>query len=488
LRKLTARFSNLPGFLPLLCTVAFVLIVLSPLAHLFRTQQPWNCFPLTWDESYFIQAIHNWAHGNGYRVHNELKPFGPGTTVGLPMAWGTTAIQKLFRLDWPQAGRLWVHLNAVILLSAFTWIVSSRAKSALAGLVALALLGLCIDKADSGGYLLYGIFGEFPALLLAFAGMQSLNRKRLALAGILAASAYFTKPSFILFLPAVSLAALVFYRAHGLKTAASSLGVLFLGWTGIALQRGESLPEYLGVLFSGSYAIAAAGARHPGFYTLFFCFLGLGFGAIAILFQFGGRLKKTARLLFLDRYPFLPAELAAWIHMGAGALFFLIKGQLPIPKQWFVFYSPVAIFATARLGIWVATRLAKPSWDALLKPVFMTAIVIWVLNVPPLLRQSFRRAEITACSVKEQRHVGQVLLDLQNRGELKAGDLIGVAPFPWHFSVYELGWNPIHYTSWPGTVLPKYVYGDLETTAAAPASCSPIWKGSNLVVLRCQGS
>ncbi len=200
------RSSSLSFFGLTLPGVLGVIALLSPLGSLLRTHHPWLCFPFTFDESYFIQAIVRWAEGAGYRLHGVAKPFDPAITVGIPVAWGTAWIHQTFGVDWPQAGRLFVHGCFYALLATLVVYSLRQWRNPFAALVSLAFYGKCVSSAPAGPYLVFGLLGEIPGAWVAFFSLWALRTGAGGLAGALAILSFILKPTYAILFPAALLA------------------------------------------------------------------------------------------------------------------------------------------------------------------------------------------------------------------------------------------------------------------------------------------
>ncbi len=469
-----------------------VIGLLSPLALLLRTQQPWNCFQRTYDESYFLQAVTNWADGKGFRTHAQLKPFDPGITIGLPMAWGATLIKKLTGLEWTQSARFWVYLNFYFLLALVTWAGIRRGRTASSGLIALALFGYAVCKAPAAPYATYGILGEIPAAVFAILALFALDGRRFVIAGLLGVIAFFIKPTFLFFIPALALAAFIAQGSRigcriGWRIAVTGAGAILLIWFAIAFQRGESLLEYWRT-FSSTAASISLVNRPPDPLPFLNYFKSAGwvttlFSIAIVLLGISGGIKIGQK----EPSPLKASEWAAWLFFVLGVFFYLCMGAQPVPKQWFVFYLPGAAVIAIRAGTVLGPKLARLFQGEVVTGALIASCLIWMINVPSFAKREFDRTPETACPVKEQEAVDRILVDLQQKNEIAPTDVAVVAEMSWFQFPYKTGWNLAHYRSWGDLLVPpRFVTGDLSTVLPAPVGCKVVWKGSAVALLECE--
>ena len=463
--------------------IASVILILSPLAQLLRTQQPWNCFQLTYDESFYLQATYNWNNGNGYKIHENNKPFEPQITVGLPLAIGISAVKKMTNLDWPQAGRLFVHLNFYLLLLIIGFWSLKKARDWGVPLIAIALLGYLISKTPAGGYLTYGILGEIPAAVLSWISLLTLNTAFLPFSGVFAVLAYFIKPSYALIIPVICLVAFMTDRKKGLLTvgitAVTGMALLVF----IALSRQETITEYLRVLSTAAAGISPGGTfersmvffKSLGVVSVIASILVLALGAL----DFGKRFRKASN--------FSPAELGAWLFFICGLFYYLVLGRDPQPKHWFVFYNIAAALLAIRVSIYFGPMLSIVFSSETVKIVFLTCTLTWLINVPPLLKQSFSKASTIGCPVKEQRLLDKTLLGLKQEARLNPENFAVIVDDASTHFLYELGFNPLYVRNWGELGSPRtYIAGDLNSLSPWPPNCTSKWKGNYLALLECQ--
>lgn len=479
------RTRSLRSLLP---CIALVLFTLGPLAAQLRTQNPWNCFQLTLDESYFVQAFVNWDKGQGYKAHEHIKPLDPGISAGLPMAWGTQLIRKTFHMDWPQAGRLWVYLNYHLILLALVWISVRRSKSWHGAWFALASMGLYMNLVPSGGYLIYGILGEVPGGLIAICALLCLQRFP-AIAGALAIGAFIIKPTYAMLVPAASLAALVFHGKRGLRTVLASAfaGLAWLLW--VSKQRGETLAEYLAVFryVANAISLQNESARFWDYYLGAPPLIALTGVAFLYFMIQGLRSRWGARRLGFGERPLLPEELGAWAAVAVSAVWFLIQQRRPLAKHWFAMTLPAAFFLCVRLSVWAAPWINRKVPEDLLKPVLVTAVLTWLINVPSMQRQKFIKGPEVGCAVKEQRAVDRYLVEANRSEPVTSENLAGIVGVPSIWFVYELGINPKYYLDLneASRPLPKWIVGETSKLVPPPQGCEFGWKGDSFSALKC---
>jgi hypothetical protein len=438
-----------------------------------------------------VQSIRNWNDGKGFQLHDAPKPFAPENTVGLPMAWGVSFSHSLTGYDWPQAGRVWVQFNFYLLLVLVAFYSRYRSKSWGASLVAMACFGFLISQVPAGPYVVYGILGEIPGALIAWSALLALDSSLAPLAGVLAVLTYMTKPSYILFIPTVVMIAFLYNRRKGIYAGVLAMitGILFI--LAIASARGESILEYASVYFHTASRLSLQSSAN-----LFSYYRDAGwvmiFSTLAILFIGGaGILSRWRPKKGFDRFPFTPAESAAWLFFVLGCLMYGILGRRPVTKHWFVFYNLAAAALSIRIGLWIGPWLSRKLGDNILQVALWGVVFTWVINVPPLQKQRFNQTDASACGVKEQRVLDRLLVELSQKGELNRKNLISVIDASYSMFIYELGWNPDYYFSWNEVPrpIPRWVAGDIATlNQSKPQVCSWRWRGGALGLLDCGSS
>ena len=467
-----------------LFTVLLVFLMLIPLAQLLRTQNPWNCFNFTFDESYFLQAASNWSEGKGYRTHDQVKPFEPLITVGIPMAWGASAVQSVTHLDLGHAARTFVHLCFYFLLILIAGAAYFRTRNWMAPLLALTVFSLGIRGIPYGSYFVYGFLSETPAIILGTFAMLALDRKRTFLAGLLAVGAFILKPTFLLLLPAIGLASLVAHRKKGL-------------WTGIAIGLGLT-----------GYILYVAGVRsetplgYIGDFVKTVLQVSLTFPGKTIFsyYEFAGWIPTllTASVLLSGLFAILrfkmdpkdsnASRLAAGFLVALGIGYYLIKGVKPVEKQWGAILCLALSILAIHLGSGIANRFRGAFSQEVVGTALLALIATWVTNVPTSLRKQFLITDEKACASKEQRHIGRELRALVDQKKLDPKDVGVLISSPsFNLFLYELGWNPKYTEQWKdlGSPFPRFVVGQVDRLLPSPAGCVPEWMGSSFGMLRC---
>lgn len=474
-----------------LLLASLVVVLLSPLAQLLRTQQPWTCFPLTFDESYYLQAIVNYADGRGFRTY-QSKVFDPGLTVGVPMAWGTQWVRSWSGEDWPQAGRLWVYFTSFLLVGLLAWAAARRSRSVMGGVATAAIFGWALANSPGGAYAVYGILGEIPAALLLWVAyllldqQDSRSRFYAGVAGIASAIvatwAFVLKVSFFPALPSIVLGSMwvaLFHRESRGRRGVFLWTVLALAvsvtavWLWMAWARDESLTQVLRAYVLRLGNVSAS----EGVHTISRFFPKLSSSHLAI----------WALALALGFRKLRAGERAAWVFTAAGVLYFFVLGRAANDKHWLVFFLSASGLVALRVGGWLGPWLECIGPRDAALGVLTASVLVWVVNVPPRERRSFSQADAHACPVKEQRAVDRELKSLLQRGELDPMKFAVVAEFSSQFFSYELGWQPKIVSSWRelGTAQPRWVAGDLQTLQPWPSRCAPRWKGSSYALLEC---
>ncbi|MBY0470293.1 hypothetical protein K2X30_03930 [bacterium] len=476
-----------------LLSVILVLFFLGPLGLLLRTQNPWTCFPLTFDESFYLQAIVNWSQGNGFRLFDMAKEFEPTVSIGHPMAWAITALHWLTSWDWPQAGRFWVHLNFyafLILLGVWTW---KRSKNAWSVVLALGSIGYIVGEHPAGTYLIYGVLGEIPGALVGCISLLLLNTRRYLWAGVVAVLCFFIKPSFAFLIPAVVVAAFVFDRKKGLRVLASTAASGLLLLIFICVKREETPWQYAKVFLNGAMRVS----QPTSFFSELQFFWGLGFGILLSIFAavavgFAGSrplLKwkqwKWAREIY--SVPLSPAELGAWILLAVGLIYYIVLRHAPQPKHWFVFYCLAGVFTCVRLSIWLGLKLSQWLDVRTAQTVFLAVVATWLLNVPGKSWREFKNGSILGCPVKEQRQLESQIQYLEEFGRLSAKNLAVVTDPATSAFLFSLGWNPKSVNSWKELGKPPHwVAGDIATLFPLHEDCKSFWKGRYAALAICK--
>ena len=474
--------------------------VLSPLAQFLRTQQPWTCFMLTLDESYFVQATRNWTLGNGFKLNGELKPFDPGLSVGLPFAWGLRIFHKLSHLDWPLAGRFFVHSCFYLFLTSIVFMTWKRSRSFLAALVALALYGFAISHVPFGGYIAFGILGEIPGALFGLAALLALDRKRPVWAGALASVAFITKPTYLFLIPAVCVVSIIYFGKRGLLTWITSGSALLAQILFLAHARSETVTEYLKAFMHFAQSDSLMNDtqvlldyfRIAGPTVAVLTFVIFFVGIVGLILTVSKKHSVLSHALGFDRFSYSASEMGSWLFLVIAILFYLVTQRKPLEKHWLVFYNLAIALFSVRVGIAVA-----PLVDALSDRVLITeqtsiavtlgVLLTWLINVPLLNRKNFYNTPVDQCTYKEQRYLDGRLSEMKAKGQITPENLLLVIDLPHYLFLYELGFNPSYKLGWPEDpkTLPRWVVGSLPMTLPAPPQCVSEWKGSGLALFQC---
>ena len=459
--------------------IAFTM--LSPLAQLLRTQNPWKCFQLTYDESYYLQAIVNKDLGKGYRLHDIDKVYYPWITAGFSLDWGTRFVHKIAPLDWPQAGRVWVQSQFLLLLLLFSFYVYQRTKNLWSVLISLSLYTFILSRYPVTPYLVYGILGEIPGAVFGFTSFWLLSSRLSFLSGIFALFCFMTKSSYAPMIPLVCV--LGFFS--GFKKGFTHLaltGAIVLAWLlFVATQRGESLSEYIHIFLDHVNTISSPGSLQAvlSFYQNWPFLTKLSFFLI-LFFGIYKMFKKSLNL----------TEMGAFCFFIFGVLYYLILRRNPQLKHGFIFYQFGVLFLALQIGYWAGPLLTRIFQNKLLNPLLIAMILTWTLNIPGREYKAFTKAPENACPVKEQRLIGRKVLEISKIETLSKQSFVGVTEFSSSFFLYELGWNPVYFPSWsdlPSAIeqRPKWIVGDLVTLIPLPKNCGFEWKGSYLGLVKC---
>lgn len=467
-----------------LFTALLVLLMLIPLAQLLRTQNPWNCFNFTFDESYFLQTASNWSEGAGYRTHEQIKPFDPLITVGIPMAWGAHAVQTVTHLDLGHAARTWIHLCFYFLLVLIAAAAYLRTRNWLAPLLALTIFSLGIRGIPYGSYFVYGFLGETPAIVLGTLSMIALDRKKVFIAGFLAVGAFILKPTFLLFLPAVGLAALINFRKRGILTSLA-IGLSLVAYAlFVAESRNQTLLTYLS---DYSKTVLQVSLTFPG-RSIFGYYEDAGW--LPTLFTGAVLLSGFFAVLSFRRDPKNPeaSKMAAAFLVATGIVYYLMKASRPVEKQWGAVLCMALTVSSIHWGAGIANRFRGVFSQEVVGTVFLAVIATWIINVPTALRHQFMNHPDMGCASKEQRYIGHELRTLFDQKKIVQKDLGVLISSPsFNLFIYELGWNPKYNEQWKdlGLPLPKVVVGQVDRLLPVPAGCVPEWMGDSFGMIRC---
>lgn len=475
------------GWLRVVVAVVLSVAILSPLAQLARTQQPWNCFQLTIDEGCFLHGIVNWSSGTGFRYSEGHKLFDPTMTVGSPLAWGSAGVRALTGEAWPQAARLWVHLCFGLLCLLVAWLAAKVGRSPGSWLVALGFFGFAVSRTPGASYTVYGVLGEMPGAVAAWLSLLAIGCGRFwPIAGALAVGSYFLKPSFVLLVPAVCAAAAVLNPRRGLVTAAVAAvaggGLLVAG----AWARGQGLGDYVAELFVASRRLSLPGGDPLGLFEHWFS-AGPAFALLMLAVVATGAVGRVTRTGRLSQ---TPAELGAWVFFLLGCATYLVAGSRPVAKQWVVFCLPALGMLAVRLGAWLGPWLSDRIGRGVLGTAALGCVAVWLLNVPGLQRQRFRHADEAACPVKEQIAINRIMREKIDRKDAVREDFAVVAELSSSYFTYELGAPAPVFGSWAELTGPgkraRWVAGDRATLESGiPSRCRVIWKGSQMALAEC---
>lgn len=463
--------------------ILFVVSVLSPLAQILRTQNPWKCFPLTQDESFYLQAFYHWFHGGGYRRYDGLA-YDPSVSVGVPMAWGTAFLHEVLRIDWPQAARLGVHLSFIgLVLWTSIW-TGRRYKSWASGILCGGILALCIASFPLGPYLTYGILGEIPGAVFAWAAFLALDLRFSFLSGPIGVFAFIVKPSYAFVAPAATLAAFLKGKKQGIASALAS-AVLGIGYLAhVAHSREQTILEYVARF---SEVSAGDSPRVPLAQTMgFFASTGWVSIVVSILALYWS--LRIVLSFWRRKNPSVPgSELGMSLFFLSGVFYYVALARLPQPKHWFVFFVIGACLVAIRLGDRVGRFVSRFVSDRDLALVAGAACLTWLLNIPGSQIRTFKQKSELACDVKEQRKIDRFLRGLSDKGALRPGDLIEVGAISSSSFLYELGWNPPYFSSWSHvpSPRPRWITGDRASLNPWPNGCQARVAGEYAVLLEC---
>lgn len=452
-----------------LAIAALIIVLLSPTGRLLRTQQPFQCFQTTYDENVFLQAIHNWKEGKGFRQNEDLLPFDAKITIGPYIAWGTVKIQNVTRFDLPQSARLFTYIHFILLLLLVGSIARRTSGRASDGLVAVSFLGWAVTQIPSASYMTYGVLGEIPALLVFLFAASRLERAKVAgvtgaaFLGVLSAT---TKPTLLFGLASLPLA----YRKKFVSLLAW-ITLFSLGWLYyVARTRNQTLWVYLQEMYAVSKSISTHGGS-GGLFSLYGTdgspWANLKFYTVCI----------TIYCAFFSHKSRIPARAMA-VFFLIGLSYYLLLGIKPLDKHWAVFMLAGSISVSLWVGRFFGRILAFLIQDRSLGVASVAIMATWLLNVIPIQKRHFQFSGDKECAVKEQRAIGKMLKEgiaLSPNTPVLSVMEGGAAKF-----VYELEKNPVESRELPNPLpsSPYYLYGDHGTLKTPPSSCKEVFKGS----------
>jgi hypothetical protein len=460
--------------------IGIIVFLLLPAAMLLKNQTPWNCFNFTLDESFYAQAASNWSEGKGYRMAGRL-PFDPTITAGIPLAWGTNFIHWITGEEISNSGRIFVYFTFILSLLSLARSSYRRDRNWLAVPIAIWFFTFGLSKIPSGGYLVFGFLGEMPGILAGILAYRALDERKPFRAGIYSFLAFLMKPTFVFFVPAVGLAALLQSKKSGIKTGVTQVLAIALMYFLIAEARGQSVLEYLQFFVAESRRIAHDVS--PG--NLFDHYAGLGW--VPSLFSLG--FIVTGGLAILRARKTSPGLVAAFLYFSAATLYFLATGRQPVGKQWSaVLALTLAGFSVPWAGM-IAGRFSGWIPKEFLRAITLAIIVTWILSVGQSALHAYKRIPETACPSKEQTAINRDLRKLVDSGEVTPENLaVRIKFHPYTMSLYKLGWDPIYAETWDDLrpKKPKWIYGETSVLFPEPKGCTPHFKGETFSVLICE--
>ena len=463
-----------------LLAIAATILLLLPVGRLLRDQNPWTCFPFTFDESYFAQAASQWSEGHGYRVA-EGTPFDPSITVGIPMAWGASALNGLTGYDIATSGRLFVFLCFIGLILTLARTVYKIDRNWFSVLATLGFFGYGLSKVSFGPYFAFGFLGEMPAFLLGALAYRALDEKRFFRAGLLAVGVFVMQPTFLFFLPAVGIAALLHSGKAGLKAGvsiATSLGLIVFG---ITRARNQALGEYLSTFLSESTRIAHFSPKGTPLdhYGDFKNLAAVYSGAFLV---FGAYTTARARKIS-------PSQVAAFfLFLGASTYFFVLN-QRPVEKQWSAIFSLTLLGFAVPWGTLVGNWFAGWTSRELTRAIVLAVVLGSTLSVAHDVLHKYKRTPETACPSKEQSAINKKVRTLSDSGELTRENFgAWVDTHPHKMSIYRLPWTIQYQTSRRdlGAELPKWLYGETKNLLPLPSGCASVFQGETFALLKCE--
>lgn len=474
-----------------LLAAGVAVLLLSPLGQVLRTQQPFSCFGLTFDENFYLHSIHHHAATGELRADWMSKSFEPILTIGPPIAWGAelvhATIGRALRLDWPQSARLFTQITFLLLLIVLSRRVALRSRRGIGVLLFLWIAVTWLRENPLGGYLVYGVLGEMPATLLTWLGFLSLRRKRNALfSGPLLVLAVLAKPSFLPALPAGVLAALSQGFEKGKRAMISILVSSSLAIAWVLRSRGEQFSEYWKV-FSGqaSSVSPVGGAAETFHYFSGYSWLILSYLIFVLVVGLQAVIVRRRRRA-LDA-----TDRAALFLFAIGVLYYFVFFRLPQPKHVFVLFQTGALWGAMEFSIFLARKFG-PKLDRLLpeqplRAAFAAVVLVWVLHIPSMNLRIFREAQVEVCPVKQQRELDRRFTALYRSGTSKSEFAELTSPSSSHF-LYELGFSPQSARAWSELPrpLPRYIAGDLAAMEPLPRGCRYEWKASEMALAECR--
>ncbi|MBS1963127.1 MAG: hypothetical protein JST04_13005 [Bdellovibrionales bacterium] len=464
-----------------LLAIFIVMALLLPAGQLLRDQNPWSCFNFTLDEAFFAQAAQHWAEGKGYRMANSL-PFDPTITVGVPLAWGASAVSSVSGEDIANSGRLFVYGCFILLLLAvgrFAYVRGERNWFAVP--CALGIFGYGLSRIPFGGYFVFGFLGETPGFLAAALAYGALEQRRFFRAGIYAVLAFALKPTFLLFLPAVWLTGLLHSgRAAFRSGLAISIGTFGLFYA-YARARNQPIAEYLELYFRESRRIS----NDVPSGTLFDFYAGFEPALAWISFAF----------LFLGAYAVFRARkhasatIAAFFVFIISILYFLISGHRPVEKQWGAIMGITLVGFSIHWGAIIANPVRGGVPREFARGIVVAVLLTWIFAVGPVARHRYLRLSETACASKEQSAINARLRVLFDHGDLTRDNLgAWIVHHQYDETLFRLPFEPTYRKDWKdfGPTLPKWLYGETALLFPSPEGCVPEFKGDSFALLKCE--
>jgi hypothetical protein len=453
--------------------------LLYPVGLLLKDQNPWNCRPFTVDEASFIQATENWAEGRGFRM-SFSGPFDPIITVGIPLAWGATAVSKITGLEISHSGRIFVYLTFILTLILLARTTLREKSNWFSIALAVGIFAFGLTKFNFGGYFVFGFLGEMPALFLGVVAYRELDRKRFFWAGVWAANVFLMKSTYLFFLPAVGLACLFESRRATFRLVFGATLTLLIAWSAIASVRGESLFEYLKFFASASVRIASV----PKTGSIFDFFPGIDAVPLilSVTFLIHGALSFAIRKF---SRPSVRAAVALFVISN---VYYLSVGGRPIEKHWTAIFIMTLLGFVVPWSVMISKRFFPLKLDETFRVAFLTIALTWIFAVGPNAYHRYKRTSEYACPSKELTAINARLRTLIVAKEVRRenlGALIQNVNFG--LALYSVDWLPTYLKTWTdfnGTI-PKWVFGESGILLLAPLGCAYEFKGETYSLLRC---
>lgn len=422
-------------------TLLLVLLLLSGLGRLLRTQQPFSCFAPTYDENVHIEAVSHMIRSGkltDYRMEQSEKPFDPVLSTGYPFALAGVALHQVTKRILPHAPleeqvtvalRLATYLSfcffiiALLRLSgSFQWQVANPWIP----LVTLSLFISIWTSFPSAAYSVYGAFGESMSLFFAARAVRNWSLGRFKRSAVTCFLAIAVKPTLILLAPALALGAFTQKRRLHVFTVFSAI-VGFLLLAKLALEasaRGMTLNEHVSSIRAFAQAVALSSQVRLGtwFGDLEPMLRWTIVGTFAAVFApIGFASSESARNQIATARTLLILSLALYV----------LNETSPNGKHLLCLISIPLWVGTSRVIHWLGwplRALESLQHSDVTRAIIVTFAVAWFANVFGILMRSYKDADPVTCDAKAIHWVGD-LRDKPEQNDLPRFSMVDLARF-----------------------------------------------------------